>query len=356
MNFKVGDHVKFLDATGGGIVRKIIDHRMVLVAIEGGFEIPTLMSELVRMEGEEAGQRFFNETFEVLGENEPEAVMNQDDERVTSLKLEKNKPLKNEEILLAFVPQDQKWLITGIVDIYLINHTSFDILFNLFRKEEKDLFTGIDYGSLESGTRFLLNSVDREQLPEWSSGCLQVLFHKDHLNRIPFPVNAEFEISGKKFYTEGSYRESPLIEGKGILVRIANLNNAAHEQSSVKPVPGEKPNEKPEKNDFIFRFEIAPKEAEVDLHLEALEVTPGKLENNEILQVQINYFTKALESAIVNKFRKVIFIHGVGDGILRKAITEKLHQSGIFEISDAPLHQYGSGAITVQIPFNTRLT
>ena len=352
MNFKVGDQVKFLNATGGGIVRNVIDHRMVLVAIEGGFEIPTLISELVRMEGSEAGQRFFNETFEVHQEKGPENENNSTDERVSSLKMEKNKPLKNEEIFLAFVPQDQKWLITGIVDIYLINHTSYDILFSLFRKEENNLFGGVDYGSLEPGSRFLLDSVDREQLPAWSSGCLQVLFHKNQVDKIPFPVNAEYEITGKKFYTEGSYRESPLIEGKGILIRISSLHNAAAESQSKKPAPEGELKEKTENNDFIFRFEIAPKEAEVDLHFEALEETPEKIENNEILQTQLTYFTKALESAIANKFRKVIFIHGVGDGILRKAITEKLHQYGILEIQDAPLHQYGSGALVVQIPFN----
>ena len=44
---KIGDKVNFLSTTGGGKVTKIIDSRMVMVEIEGGFEIPTLISDLV---------------------------------------------------------------------------------------------------------------------------------------------------------------------------------------------------------------------------------------------------------------------------------------------------------------------
>ena len=45
--FKIGDRVNFLNNVGGGIVTKIIDSRMVMVEVEDGFELPTLISELV---------------------------------------------------------------------------------------------------------------------------------------------------------------------------------------------------------------------------------------------------------------------------------------------------------------------
>ncbi|MCF0201091.1 MAG: DUF2027 domain-containing protein, partial [Bacteroidales bacterium] len=46
-NFNVGDKVNFLSAVGGGKVTKIIDSRMVMVEVEDGFEIPTLVTDLV---------------------------------------------------------------------------------------------------------------------------------------------------------------------------------------------------------------------------------------------------------------------------------------------------------------------
>ena len=45
--FKVGDKVNFISAVGGGKVTKIIDTRMVMVEVEDGFEIPTLITDLV---------------------------------------------------------------------------------------------------------------------------------------------------------------------------------------------------------------------------------------------------------------------------------------------------------------------
>ena len=46
-SFKVGDRVNFLTDKGGGVVKKIIDTRMVEVEIEDGFNVPVLMSDLV---------------------------------------------------------------------------------------------------------------------------------------------------------------------------------------------------------------------------------------------------------------------------------------------------------------------
>ena len=56
----VGDKVKFLNASGGGVVAKLIDSRTVSVLIEDGFEIPTLISELIRIVPDVPAARFFN--------------------------------------------------------------------------------------------------------------------------------------------------------------------------------------------------------------------------------------------------------------------------------------------------------
>ena len=356
MNLKVGDRVKFLDATGGGVIRKIIDSRMVLVAVEGGFEIPTLASKLLKMESSEAGQRFFNESFNVSSSQEQEASEPELDVNISTLSDSATKSRKAEEVFLAFVPHDQKWLITGVIDVFLINNTSFDLLYNHFRKLEKDQYSGVDYGSLNAGAKLLLATVDRDQLTKWESGCLQFLFHKEQCREIPSPFNTEFEIQGKKFYTEGSYRESPLIEGKGIIVRIASLNPKLPGGTGQNDT--RKPGSSAEKrlyDDFILKHQTADKEAEVDLHLASLAGNFGKLEKGEILEFQKNYFERALKSAIINKFRKVTFIHGIGNGVLRESVVEILQKYSSIEVYDAPIHKYGAGAIEIHIPFNILL-
>ena len=60
MKFKVGDKVKFLNEPGGGKVSKIVSARMVNVAVEDGFDIPTLISELVKIEPKNSTDELFN--------------------------------------------------------------------------------------------------------------------------------------------------------------------------------------------------------------------------------------------------------------------------------------------------------
>jgi len=47
MKFKIGDKVSFLNESGGGVVTAIIDTRLVKVEVEGGFEMPVMVSDLI---------------------------------------------------------------------------------------------------------------------------------------------------------------------------------------------------------------------------------------------------------------------------------------------------------------------
>ena len=58
MKFQPGDKVRFLNTSGGGVVTKIISPSLVSVAIEDGFEIPTLINELIRVESKESASGF----------------------------------------------------------------------------------------------------------------------------------------------------------------------------------------------------------------------------------------------------------------------------------------------------------
>ena len=46
-NIKVGDKVRFLNSTGGGVVRSFKGKDQVLVEDEDGFEVPALIRECV---------------------------------------------------------------------------------------------------------------------------------------------------------------------------------------------------------------------------------------------------------------------------------------------------------------------
>jgi len=355
MALLVGDKVKFLNARGGGIVSKIMDTRTVSVLVEDGFEIPTLISELIRIEPNDAGSRFFEEHFDVSipemkKEPEPETLA---DDRMKPLPPFLSQNRHTEDIYLAYIPHDQKWLVTGLVDVCLVNHSTFDVLYNIYSRNAVGHFEGLDYGSLFPDSCLLLSTVNRENLMPWTEGYLQFLFHKQQSIKVLPPFNSEFKIDGMKFMKEGNYRDNALIRAKGIVVKVVSLNKYLNDQPPQILKPPEKtPADAIESNEVIFKYQVSPRIAEVDLHIHELVEDPSNLEKSEILEFQKQFFVKCLESAIVNHFVKVTFIHGVGNGSLRNSLVELLKNQKGVEFFDAPMAKFGVGAIEVRIPHN----
>lgn len=102
--------------------------------------------------------------------------------------------------------------------------------------------------------------------------------------------------------------------------------------------PGKTP-KKPEDNSV----------AEVDLHLHELIDNERNLSDGEKLEFQLRYFERALEAAIRNGKRKLIVIHGVGEGVLREEVRRMLQYYDTVQFHDADMRRYGVGATEVII-------
>jgi len=68
-------------------------------------------------------------------------------------------------------------------------------------------------------------------------------------------------------------------------------------------------------------------EREFDLHIEELGVPYRKLNNFEILQIQLNFFENKLGYCIQHGISPIVFIHGVGNGVLRQEIHKRLKKN-----------------------------
>ena len=88
-----------------------------------------------------------------------------------------------------------------------------------------------------------------------------------------------------------------------------------------------------------------PKNVEIDLHIEAL---PGGLSvpKGSELSYQLEQFRSVLSSQMKHRGSRVVFVHGVGDGILKKAIRDELDTTYALSCSWNP---YGDGATAVVI-------
>lgn len=95
-----------------------------------------------------------------------------------------------------------------------------------------------------------------------------------------------------------------------------------------------------------YQFE---KVIEIDLHLEELVEYPLKLDDWQRLHTQMQHAKKCLEAAISQHFRKLVFIHGVGAGVLKSELRNYLASVENIAVKDADYREYGAGATEVII-------
>jgi len=96
------------------------------------------------------------------------------------------------------------------------------------------------------------------------------------------------------------------------------------------------------------KAELAKPQREVDLHIEKLRDDHQFLNSTEILNIQMEYFRNALDAAIVHQYPDIVFIHGVGNGILKHEIHKALSRNNrIQTFMDAHKDRFGYGATRV---------
>lgn len=102
-------------------------------------------------------------------------------------------------------------------------------------------------------------------------------------------------------------------------------------------------------DNVLLQYMTRPGEAEVDLHIEALTDHPERLSDIEKHELQKRFFRTCLNHALLNGFKKVVFIHGVGRGVLKTEIHNELDMYDNVQYVDAPMSLYGAGATEVYI-------
>lgn len=99
---------------------------------------------------------------------------------------------------------------------------------------------------------------------------------------------------------------------------------------------------------------VKPKERnlppmEVDLHIHKLVPKSGRLSNYEILTIQTDTAKRQLEFAMKKRIQKVVFIHGVGEGVLKAELETLFNRYDNLKYYDADYQKYGLGATEVYI-------
>lgn len=99
---------------------------------------------------------------------------------------------------------------------------------------------------------------------------------------------------------------------------------------------------------------IKPKERnappmEVDLHINQLVRSAKSMSNHEMLNLQLDTARHKLEFAMRKRIQKIVFIHGVGEGVLKMELEYLLGRYANVKFYDADYQKYGLGATEVYI-------
>ena len=106
-----------------------------------------------------------------------------------------------------------------------------------------------------------------------------------------------------------------------------------------------KEEKKSKKDEFVL---------EVDLHIEKLVPNKRGLSNYDILNIQMETAKRQLNFAMQNRMPKVVFIHGVGEGVLKAELDFLLGRYDNVTFQDANFQKYGLGATEVYFKQNTK--
>jgi hypothetical protein len=361
VKYKIGDRIKFMNESGGGVVSDIVSPTMVKVETEDGFEIPYMTRDIILITAETPAEKMFVEdsikdiSVAHKEDVEPKKFANTS---ISSLIIYPQDRKENDfAVYLAFAPQHQGMLITGELDIYLVNFSSHELMFSVSLKGQQ-AFHHIVSGTAPAYSRYFIETISREQLDSWLNANVQMIFIKEQSKKLLAPVSTDVRLRGNRFYKESAYIDSLFFSQKAFLHRLVEIKNIPlmGELQEVESKEDETATHTESvqvmQNDEILKHKVKDGEAIVDMHIWELVSDYSSMSNSEILKLQLDYFERCLESAITHKFHKVVFIHGVGTGTLKKDVTNILDQYEGLYYRAASMADYGVGATQVEIPEN----
>lgn len=379
---KIGDKVRFLNDVGGGTITGFQGKDIVLVANEDGFEIPTLVTEVVAVEtddyniakvvdGKKKGKTnedkptptSVKNALAVNDDEEEEEETDIADQELTYKPMAQERRGANElNLCLAFVPKRVKEISDTPFEVYLVNDCNYYIHYTLLNYEGKACQVRHE-GEIAPNTKVYLEELLHNRLEEWERITIQTLAFKRDKVFFPKPTySVNLRIDGTKFYKLHAFQPSVFFNTPALTYDILKDDRAvrpmfvdADELREAMQTPEEQLPTEPQP-----RISGAEKRAtrkhdrnaivEVDLHAHELLDTMVGLEPRDILEYQIKVFRDTMNAHLKNHGCRIVFIHGKGEGVLRNALLKELrtHYKQC-RVQDASFREYGYGATMVTI-------
>lgn len=350
---KIGDKVRFLNSVGGGIVRGFQGKDQVLVEDEDGFEVPAFIRECVVVGDSDMQVRNSNKPKIQIPAEEPQPKKKAQEPAA----VEETAEGERLNVFLAYLPENPKAIQSCGYEAYFVNDSNYFLLFN-YMSRENNSWTSRYNGVIEPNTKIFLEEFGKEELNVLEKVCVQLIaFKKEKPYSLKNAISVELRLDTVKFYKLHCFMANDYFDEGALLYPVVRndlpekemLVSAAELKEAMQKKARDERRSSPQP---IVRKKGGGSSAilEIDLHIhELLDDTAG-LSNADMLQYQMDKFHEVMGQYAAEKGQRIVFIHGKGDGVLRKAIEKELKtRYKQHDYQDASFREYGYGATMVTI-------
>lgn len=359
--------MRFLSECGGGVVTGFQGKDIVLVEDADGFDIPMPARECVVIETDdyniptpaakaakaEEKRRTEEQPARTGGTPQADVLRRVEKPQISVYRQPEVKGGDALNVLLAFVPVDIKAVSTTPFETYLVNDSNYYFYYTYLGVEGK-AWTVRSHGILEPNTKLFLEEFEKAELNDRERVAVQLMAFKDNRSfALKQPVSVELRIDTVKFYKLHTFQSNDFFPTPALLYDLIKNDEATKQvyvsaEELQQALNQKKQVDKPQT--IVKRG--APKNGivEVDLHIgELLDDTRG-MSNSEMLNYQLDKFREVMNQYRNKREQRIVFIHGKGDGVLRKAILDELKRKyPACRHQDASFQEYGFGATMVTI-------
>ena len=388
---KIGDKVRFLSESGGGVIAGFQGKNIVLVEDEDGFQIPTPINDVIQVIDDDYS------TGKVVGSTlpKPTSVKNAltssatDDEEEpidddpSTKEISFRAPAEERKggnllsCYLAFVPMDMKDMTHTRFESYFVNDSNYYVRF-AYLSAEGNSWKLKSSMEVEPNTKEFIEEFGKEDLNDLGHVAIQLLSYKRDKSFMLKPtIDVQFRIDTVKFYKLHTFQENDFFELPALLYTIVEndkvtrplvvdskqLKEEMYQKEPKDHIEVTKADEK--KSDTYVRRYNARKQTGnpvqlkhrgdedivvVDLHAHELLDTTTGMSAIDILNFQLQKFRDTLQQYKDKKGQRIVFIHGKGEGVLRRALINDLnYRYKKYQYQDASFQEYGYGATQVTI-------
>ncbi len=258
----------------------------------------------------------------------------------------------SDSIYFIIEPDHELPALVSDYKFYLFNSSSYNVSFSYSVKDD-EYFQTLKHGELGSYQKIFLKQVKKNFFKEYVYHKVECLFFKNMHYKSQIPLAEILYINDKimsqstliqhnefKFPVYAYILKENFLD-KEVIERALNIED-------VMRLKAIKEFKQPQKKS-IAKQKIKDLTKEIDLHIEELVDSKSGLTNSEILSIQLERFEKEIQYCLSNGIKKLIVIHGVGNGKLKQEIISVLKTIDDISYYDASYKNYGYGATEIMI-------